>query len=124
LLGARSTTNREAVSALSCGRQPADSSMCCVPRVLSAGSVVKPSFQRRLALCRWLAKDQVVRADVFVQPRPVYSAPTTNQPPVGSFVRIPMTESRIPGQRSRNRSTVRKFYGKNVIGNRDCGQLN
>lgn len=98
--------------------------MTALTRFLSVGSIVKPSFQRRLAFRRWLAKDQIVRADVLVQPRPVYTSPTTNQLPVGPFVRISVTEPRIPRQRSRNRSTVREFHGQKVISNLDCGQLN
>lgn len=104
--------------------KPASSAARVHRMVLSAGSIVKPSFQRRLAFCRWLAEDQVVCADVLIQPRPVNSAPTSDQPPVGPLFGSPVTKSRVPGQRSRNRSTVRKFHSKNVIGNRDCGQLN
>ena len=56
------------------------------PLVLSAISIVKPSLQRGLAFGRRFAKDQILHANVLVQPRPVDSPSSSDQSPVLSFL--------------------------------------
>ena len=85
----------------------------------AAGSIFKPAFQRRLAFARWLAEDQVLDADILVQLRPEYSTSTPNQPPVGSLVKTSVAKTRIPRQRSGDRSTVGELHGQQVLSNRD-----
>ncbi len=85
--------------------------------VLSAGSALKPSFQGRLAFGGRYAEDQVLHADVLIQPRPVNSATTSDESPILPFLCCSMAKARIPRQRNGNRATIREFGNDAVIGN-------
>ena len=90
----------------------------------SSGSVrtpiVEPSFQRRLALGRRLAENEVFHANVLVQLRPVNSATISDESPILPFLCCPMAKAWKPGQRNGNRATIREFSTDRVIRNDEC----
>jgi hypothetical protein len=68
------------------------------------GSGIQPALQGILPFPGPLAEQHTFDTDILVQIRPVNADSIADQPPVSPFLRRPVQQTRVPGQRNRVRS--------------------
>jgi hypothetical protein len=81
---------------------------------------LEPPAKRLLRFTGSSAGQKTGDADVFIQVRPVDALAARNQAPVGALRRRPVSQTREPGQRRRNRPAIREVRHQRVVTNADA----